>query len=556
MGPGLAFAGDTLSEDRTARLEITCPDGKTRTMPLEGCRFSVGRASDNDLSFGSPEAEGLSRHHFVLERCGAEWSVEDLKSKNGTFVNGERLTERRVLRPGDRITASTITLVFSHGAPERTVLFETPTTQTGGITASTNLAGVLARETAQAAPVWNAATTALLRAGRELGVRRPLAELFQVILDLAIESVAATRGVLLTIEKCGLVVQATRGEGFRISTTVRDRVLEGRTSLLVLDTSQDEMLRRQDSIVVQSVHSFMAVPLQTDDRVMGLIYADTPRPPHQFTTGDLDLLTVMANVAAIRIERERLAEVELAERRFAAELEQAADIQRRFLPACPPMVEGLELAGHNAACRMVGGDYYDYLAGAEGKFLVVIGDVAGKGLAAALMMMNLQARVQALADSAASTAALVMRLNRGLAATCPDNRFVTFFMGALDLAAGELRYANAGHNPPLLVRRNGAVEMLGEGGPVLGIFPEISYEEARCALEPGDLLLLYSDGVTEALNPAEEEFGEERLVELVSGLGDVPAAAVVEAIRSAVENWAAGHPAADDVTVVAVRRTG
>jgi serine phosphatase RsbU (regulator of sigma subunit) len=535
-----------------ATLEIISPDGKTRTMALEGGRLSLGRASDNDLPFGADD--GLSRRHFVLERCDEDWFVEDLKSKNGTFLNGQRLTERHLLAVGDRITASSVTLIFGGRAQEQTVLFEIPTTQTAGITAATSLAGVLARETA---PVWNGATMALLRAGRELGVRRPLAELFQVILDLAIESVAATRGVLLTIEKCGLVAQATRGEGFRISTTVRDRVLEGRASLLVLDTSQDEALRRQDSIVVQSVHSFMAVPLQTDDRVVGLIYADTPRPPHQFTAGDLDLLTVMANVAAIRIERERLAEVEIAERRFADELEQAADIQRRFLPARPPEMAGLELAGHNAACHMVGGDYYDFLPVAEERVAVVIGDVAGKGMPAALMMMNLQARVQALADCAPDPATMVMRLNRGLAATCPGNRFITFFLGLLDPAGGELRYVNAGHNPPLLVRRGGQVVTLTEGGgPVLGLFPGMSYSESRCNLDPGDLLLLYSDGVTEAVDAADEEFGEQRLMDLATSLPGATAAAVVEAIRSAVESWTAGQPASDDITVVAVRRAG
>jgi serine phosphatase RsbU (regulator of sigma subunit) len=537
-----------------ATLEIISADGKARTMALEGCRVSLGRASDNDLPFGADE--GLSRHHFALEKCGENWVVEDLKSKNGTFLNGQRLAEPRVLEAGDRITASSATLVFGGRAQDQTVVFEAPTTQTVGITAATSLAGVLGRESVQVAPAWNAATMALLRAGRELGVRRPLAELFQVILDLAIESVTATRGVLLTIEKCGLVARATRGEGFRISTTVRDRVVEGRASLLVLDTSQDEALRRQDSIVVQSVHSFMAVPLQTDDRVVGLIYADTPRPPHQFTAGDLDLLTVMANVAAIRIERERLAEVEIAERRFADELEQAADIQRRFLPASPPEVAGLELAGHNAACRMVGGDYYDFLPLAGGRVAVAIGDVAGKGMPAALMMMNLQARVQALADGAAEPAAMVVRLNRGLAATCPGNRFITFFLGLLDPPGGELRYVNAGHNPPFLLRRSGEVLTLAEGGPVLGLFSGMNYGEARCSLEPGDLLLLYSDGVTEAVSPADEEFGEQRLIDLVASLPGVPAAAVVEAIRAAVESWSAGQPPADDITVVAVRCAG
>jgi len=534
-----------------ANLEITSVDGMSRTMTIGGVRLSFGRATDNDLAF--PEDDGLSRHHFTLEQCGEGWGIEDLKSKNGTFVNGQRLAGRRVLVSGDRITASSVTLVFGDLLTDRTVLFEAPVAQTG-ITASTDLASLLAREAAQATPLWNAPATALLRAGRELAVRRPLAELFQVILDLAIESVAASRGVLLTTEKCGLTVQASRGEGFRISTTVRDRVLEGKTSLLVLDTQQDELLRERASIVVQSVRSFMAVPLQTDDRVVGLIYVDAPRGARQFTPGDLDLLTVMANVAAIRIERERLAEVELAERRLTAELQQAADIQRRFLPAEPPALPGLDLAGYNAACRMVGGDYFDFLPGAEGGVSVVIADVAGKGMPAALMMMNLQARVQALADGALAPSTLVTRLNRSLAATCPGNRFITLFLGAVDPAGGELRFANAGHNPPFLFRQDGEVLTLKDGGPVLGLFAGMRYDEFRCGLGPGDLLLLYSDGVTEAVNLAGEEFGEERLIDLVKSRAGASAAAIVAEIQTAVEQWAAGQPASDDITVVAARR--
>jgi serine phosphatase RsbU (regulator of sigma subunit) len=296
------------------------------------------------------------------------------------------------------------------------------------------------------------------------------------------------------------------------------------------------------------------VPLQTDDRVVGLIYVDAPRGARQFTLGDLDLLTVMANVAAIRIEQERLGEVELAERRLTAELQQAADIQRRFLPDKPPVLPGLDLAGYNSACRMVGGDYFDFLPGVEGGVSVVIADVAGKGMPAALMMMNLQARVQALADGALAPSTLVTRLNRSLAATCPGNRFITLFLGAVDPAGGELRFANAGHNPPFLFRRDGEVVTLKDGGPVLGLFAGMSYDEFRCGLDPGDLLLLYSDGVTEAVNPAGEEFGEERLIDLVKSRAGASAASIVEEIQTAVDQWAAGQPASDDITVVAVRR--
>ena len=164
----------------------------------------------------------------------------------------------------------------------------------------------------------------------------PLAELFKLIMNLSVEAVGATRGVLMTLEGNELVVQAALGEGFRISNTVRDRVIKEKTSLLVRDARLDEAFAERMSIVQQQIRSMLAVPLQTDDRVIGLIYLDSPHFIHEFTKDDLSLLTVMANVAAIRIEHTRLAEVEQAERIHAKELEQAAEIQRGLLPVQAP----------------------------------------------------------------------------------------------------------------------------------------------------------------------------------------------------------------------------
>jgi serine phosphatase RsbU (regulator of sigma subunit) len=401
---------------------------------------------------------------------------------------------------------------------------------------------------------WASPLTALVRIGRELTARRPLAELYPAILGLALEACGARRGVLLTLEKGSLVVQASRGEGFRISSTVRDRVLDGKASLLVRDAQQDEALRQQFSIVEQRVRTLMAVPLQTDDQVIGLLYVDSPPLTREFTSEDLNLLTVMANVAGMRIERERLAEVEQAERLMTAELEQAAEIQRGLLPTAAPTVAGLDLAGYNAACRTVGGDYYDFLTYPDGRIGVVIADVAGKGMPAALVMASLQAKVQALADTPGDTADMVGRLNRGMAATCPSNRFVTLFFGVLDPRTGELAYSNAGHNPPYLLRANGEIAPLEGGGPPLGILPAMRYEEEHARMEPGDVLLLYSDGVTEAFNPAGEEF-DERIKEAAAAKRGESAAAIVQAVHEAVAAWVAGQPPTDDVTVVAARRT-
>ena len=542
---------------------IILPNGQSQTAHLKSDRWTLGRSTDND--FGFPEDSGLSRQHLALEKDNGAWTVRDLGSKNGTFVNDQLIQSKHFLSPGDRITASLLTVVFEPEAekvPQVSIVFDRTRTDIGSAeTLSTSLTDVISSQTISAKPErgtsehWKTPLAAFLRAGRELSQGRPLPELFEVILDLSIESVGAERGVLLTLEGGRLAVQASRGNGFRISSTVRDQVLNQKASLLIRNVQDEEAFRSMQSIVSQGVRALMAVPLQTDNQVIGLIYVDTSHWLREFSGDDLNLLTVMANVAAIRIERERLAELEHVRRRLASELEQAAEIQRQFLPARAPQVPGLELAGFNDSCRTVGGDYYDFLAYPDGRVAVMVGDVCGKGMPAALLMMGLQARVQVVAAEPNPPAVVVDRLNRVLAAAALNTRFISFFFALFDPPSGELAYSNAGHNPPLLIRASGKVEWLSGGGPVLGIVPEAVYEEVRCVLNSGDVVVLYSDGVTDATNAQDEDFGEARLSEVLQQVHHDSADAILSALTTTVKDWAAGTPAPDDITLVVVRKT-
>jgi phosphoserine phosphatase RsbU/P len=540
-------------------LLVQCPDGQMKTIPLTGERLIVGRSSVAELCF--PEDAGLSRQHFAFESTGEDWIVHDLGSKNGTFVNNIPLKARLILKPGDRITAGHLVIVYGPGAqPQNTgvVVFDkvdssSPTTST----VVTSLEGALSNQTLtleRGGPKASAPMQALIRAGQELSENRPLAELFPVILDLAIQAVNAQRGVLLLLENGELVPMAHKGDAFRISTAVRDRVLEERSSVLVRDAQLDDAFKGRMSIVEHKVHTMMAVPLQTKDRIIGLIYVDSPFILREFTKDDLSLLTVMANVAAIRIENARLAEIEEAERIMVRELSQAAEIQRRMLPEQAPQVANADLAGYNVACRTVGGDYYDFFPYPDGQVALALGDVSGKGMPASLMMMALHARVQVLAEDPGDLGALMTRLNKATCANCPANRFITFFFCVFNPATGEVKYANAGHNPPVLVRGSGESEMVEGGGPVLGIIPFAPYREERVHLNPGDMLVLYSDGVTEATNPAYDEFGEQRFIEVLQRHRDQPASAIVEAVTRSVAEFTTGAPQADDITLAIAKR--
>jgi phosphoserine phosphatase RsbU/P len=538
---------------------IQYPGGETKTVLLSGPRVTIGRASTAELSF--PEDAGLSRQHFAIEPDGEDWTVQDLGSKNGTFVNNIPLKARLTLRPGDRITAGHLVVVYAPeaGAPAQGVVVFDPGEPGSGTTSTviTSLEGALSSQTMvldRAGAKTSGAMQALIRAGQELSENRPLADLFPVILELAVQAVNAQRGVLLLLEGDALVPRAHKGEGFRISTAVRDRVLGEKSSILVRDAQLDDAFRGRMSIVEQKVHTMMAVPLETKERIIGLIYVDSPFILREFTGDDLSLLTVMANVAAIRIENARLAEIEQADRIMQRDLSQAAEIQKRVLPGAAPEVPGADLAGFNAACRTVGGDYFDFFPYPDGRVALALGDVSGKGMPASLMMMGLHARVQVLAEDPSDLAALMTRLNKATCLQCPSNRFITFFFSVLDPATGDLSFANAGHNPPILMAASGEARMLEGGGPVLGILPIAPYRQDRAHLDPGDLLVLYSDGVTEAANPAFEEFGEERLIEVLRQNRSAPAGVMVAAVTKALAEFAQGAPQADDITILVAKR--
>jgi sigma-B regulation protein RsbU (phosphoserine phosphatase) len=554
------------SEAIPRELLIRDSEGKVTYLPLDRDRIMLGRSSACQLCY--PDDAGLSRQHMAITRVAGKWQVEDLGSKNGTLLNDVKIEGSLPVRIGDKIVAGHLTLelvesIADAAAMERVEFVEqNEASAASSTTVVASLDSLLGTQTGEmdktSIITGNPAMQALIRAGRELAGHRPLHELFEVIMDLSMEAVMAGRGVLMTLDGDELRPRAARGAGFKISSTVRDRVLKEKSSLLVRDAQMDMALKAQMSIVQQRVRSMIAVPLQTNNKVIGLIYVDSPDMIREFTREDLGLLTVMANVAAIRIEHARLNEIELVERALSKELEQAAHIQMGLLPSASPQAAGMDIAGRTSACRTVGGDYYDYLSFPDGRIAMLVGDVAGKGMPASLLMSSLQARVKVLFEDGDRLAEKITRLNKATTANCPDNRFITFFMTVADPATGELVYTNAGHNPPVLVRK-GAVagqkfDQLEGGGMILGILPMAQYQEFRVRMEPGDTLVLYSDGVTEAVDPSDQDFGEQRLADLVASLHDRPAKEIVEAVHAEVARFTQGAPPADDITVVVARR--
>ena len=538
-------------------LRVKEPGRHETFAPLKGDELSIGRLESNDFSY--PERKALSRKHAVFTRAGDAWRIEDCGSSNGTFVNKERLAGPHMLRHGDRVQVADLEFVFEASRTPTADAFEFSAGTMEFNAHTTNLQTVLAKAKTPGKDSTDGlaarTVTALLRVGRELGVSRPLDELFETILTLATEAVGARRGLLMTLDESQLLVRARRGDDFRISQRVRNQVIDEKLSLIIADAQADPDWESHQSIVAQGIRSLLAAPLQTDDRVIGLLYLDSWGGSRLFSEQDLELITVMANVAAIRIERERLEAVEKSKQVLEFELNQAAEIQRQCLPGEPPQVPGFDLAGFSRPCRTVGGDYYGFFPRPDGRVCVVLGDVAGKGMPASLLMMNLQARVQILAETNDDPAAIVDRLNRTLHPICPGNRFVTLFVSILDPRTGEIEYCNAGHEPPLWVKAKGGVEPLTAGGPVIGLFPALPFEGDKRTLEVGDAVVMFTDGITEASSPQGTEFGTERIGQAFAARTGASARGSLAALESLVIDWLSGRPAHDDVTAVALVRT-
>jgi serine phosphatase RsbU (regulator of sigma subunit) len=389
-----------------------------------------------------------------------------------------------------------------------------------------------------------------------------LNETLDQIVSLVFEAVPADRCLLMMREDSGqeLRVAVARlrdrvgevGE-IRVSRNVLDEVVMRGKSVLTSDAQHDPRFA-SGTVVLQGIRSVLAVPLGVADKVFGIIYADSPIAEGRFTEDHLKLLTTLASVAAIRVENARLLEAQLQQERLERELQLAMEIQQRFQPTAPPIVLGYELQGISFPCYEIGGDYYDFIERDDGRLVIALGDVSGKGTAAALLMSSLHAAVHAQAGSHETLVETISAVNRYLADNIPPNRFVTLFYAELDPASGALSFLNAGHNPPLIVHAAGTVEQLASGGLPLGIKRDAEYREGRTQLQLGDVLVIYSDGVTEAASPSGEEFGPTRLYEVVSRNIDASAAGLRDRIESALTKFSQGTQAADDITLVIVKR--
>jgi phosphoserine phosphatase RsbU/P len=541
-----------------AELKIQTADGSRERFPLSKPRITIGRARSSDVFL--PD-QWLSRHHAAIEQKLGNHYLLDLGSKNGTLLNGERVTGDRRLRDGDIITLGEHVLAFSledeieERPPEGTRVFSAK--ELSDIKTKPSIdPEELARQ--------NRILGVLSEAAKQLIVHRPLGELFEKVLDLLFEAVPAERGAIMLLEgePPEPVIKASRsrqgGPIAKLSRSIVRRVLEKKEALLISSVMDDASFSTQDSILATGIRSAMSAPLwytatgSEEDAVIGLVYVDSLMASHSFNEEDVRILTALANVAAAKIENSRLLEESLEKRRLEEEMQVAAEIQRGLLPASAPRVPGYGVVGSNRPCRTVGGDYYDFGLD-HGRLNFALGDVSGKGTGAALLMTVLRASVRGhWADGEPAEA--VTRINRTVCQNVTPGKYVTFFMGRLEPESGRISYVNAGHNPPIVVRADGTLDSLTTGGVVLGLFEDGAYEQAATRLDYGDVLVVFSDGVTETWNHDDEEFGDARLAALVRQGCDLDAAALQAEILRELDRFSQGTKATDDRTLIVIKR--
>ena len=307
------------------------------------------------------------------------------------------------------------------------------------------------------------------------------------------------------------------------------------------------------------VRAVLAVPLKVGNRITGMLAVTQAQPGREWTPHDAQLLAIVASNSAavieqarLRVEEEGKKRLEEENRRMDRELEQARQIQMRLVPTEPLVVGPWLAAGRVVPARMVGGDAFNYRQLGEGRLGISIADVSGKGVPASLLMANLQASLWAFCNGRRPIGEAIRFINESVVRSAAGGKFITFFYGEIDPASGTVTYVNAGHNFPMLRRRDGRVEELREGGLPLGILEDAEYEQGVAEFAPGDSLMLYSDGLSEALDPGNNEFGEDRLRALWRDHGARPPHEVIDLLLQGISTFRGRASQSDDMTVVVV----
>ncbi len=341
---------------------------------------------------------------------------------------------------------------------------------------------------------------------------------------------------------------------YRLDEDLSGWMIKHRKALLINDFSKNPTFKGEHS-AIEKIHSILSVPLLCKGKLIGVLSLFNKKNNREFSKNDQRLLSIIGSQSAQVIENARLYEQGKQLRQFEQELEMAQSIQNRLLPKESPRIGGFDLAGVSYAAKEVGGDYFDFIELENGRWGIALGDVSGKGIPAALLMANLQATLRNQALNHSSIVGCIEKANQFLYLNTQSHKFATLFFGVLDSKTKNFNYVNAGHNFPFHLRKDGEFRQLEIGGLVVGIEPDSAYNEGQVLLSPGEIIVIYSDGVTEAEDASESLFGEQRLQEIIKKNKNLSSQEIMAEIYEEVKNFQSGTEQDDDITLIVMKAT-
>ncbi len=532
------------------------------SIPLEGTEWLIGRHPDCDVVV---DENSISRQHARLIFDGENFLIKDLESRNKTYINNAlvRPESPQPLRHGDELKLCEIAFQFFIESPDEPQLApffieQEPDSIQSTISSRFGLQNLSDSSRLMASPA--VTLEALIEISRALGRALSLDEVLPQVLNSMFRIfLQADRGFIALKDEQGNLVprwSKTRREDmgeFRVSRAIATQAMSQKEAFLSIDAATDERFDMSQSVADFRIRSMMCVPLlDSDEEPMGILQLDTIDQRKRFQESDLEVLAAIATQASIAIDNARLHEQTLQQRAVQRDLELAREVQSSFLPSQRPNLEGFEFFDFYQPANHVGGDYFDYIQLPDNRLAVVVADVVGHGVAAALLMAKLSAEFRYCVATYHEPGTAITQLNRRLA-EIPGGRFITLVMAMIEQGNDEVEIVNAGHMPPILRSSSGVVrEVVGnETHYPLGIIDDSEYQAIVTRVEPGELMLLFTDGLHEASNANEEILGLEKVQEGVARAGGHPEQTVNDLVQLAKQH---AEQQDDDMCLVAVKR--
>jgi len=525
----------------------------------------VGRGDQADVSIEDPT---LSRRHASITLGTRGCVITDLRSGNGTFVNQNRIREATPLKHGDHLRLGSLVVEYQDPEPSQSsegALISSvrllddvqPVLQTMG---ADDAVALLSQNQKQSVDQLRKRLQLVYDVGGAIGQVLDEDSLLPLILDKLFDVFPqAGRGFVMVYDATGeLVPKAARlrsGVTTEIAvsrTLIRDAV-ENRRGILSADASQDERFSMQRTIQTLKIRSVVCVPMIANNEVVGVIHLDSGEAASEpFDKDDMALLLGIAGQAALAISNARLHQRMLNQQLIEQDLMLAKRIQMRFLPSEVPAVEGYDFHDGYVAALEVGGDYYDYIELSPHHLGIAVGDVSGKGVSGALYMAKLSSDVRYHAAGQTDPAVIMTRVNHALTRDLEEGMFVTIAFLLLNVETHMLSVASAGHPAPYVRRADGNVIALPvPRNPPVGASSKSVVTQVPFQLEPGDTIVIFTDGVTEAMNAAKQLYGDQRLIAAIRE-SDGTSSGIINNILRTVKEFAGGHPQSDDITLVSL----